>query len=91
MSITRSRRRCDGTKVLNASEDAHSCTFLISSQIVCTRRLHPTGKQRKAERDTLNADDFIFVKQRWTDTILNAKERDGTYLASLVIGIARNH
>jgi hypothetical protein len=44
-------------------------------------------RQRKAERDTLNADDFIFVKQRGTDTILNIKESGGSYLASLVIGV----
>jgi protocatechuate 3,4-dioxygenase beta subunit len=48
-------------------------------------------RQRKAERDTLNADDFIFVKQRGTDTIINVKESGGSYLASLVIGVMRNH
>jgi protocatechuate 3,4-dioxygenase beta subunit len=47
-------------------------------------------RQRKAERETLNADDFIFVKQRGTDTILNVKESGGSYLASLVIGVERN-
>jgi protocatechuate 3,4-dioxygenase beta subunit len=48
-------------------------------------------RQRKVERDTLNPDDFIFVKQRGIDTILTVKESGGSYLANLVIGVERNH
>jgi protocatechuate 3,4-dioxygenase beta subunit len=45
-------------------------------------------RERKTERDTFNADDFIFVKQGGEDTTLvMLKEEGGTYLASLVIGI----
>jgi protocatechuate 3,4-dioxygenase beta subunit len=47
-------------------------------------------RDRKAERDTLNADDFIFVKQRGRDTVLTVKENGGSYLATLVIGVERN-
>jgi protocatechuate 3,4-dioxygenase beta subunit len=47
-------------------------------------------RERKEERDTFNADDFIFVRQGGTDTIVNLTEKAGSYLASLVIGIQRN-
>jgi protocatechuate 3,4-dioxygenase beta subunit len=47
-------------------------------------------RQRKAERDTFNADDFIFVRQRGPDTILTLQENGRSRLASLVIGIERN-
>ena len=44
---------------------------------------------RKAERDTLNANDFIFVRQGGADTIVTLKQEGGRYRASLVIGIER--
>jgi protocatechuate 3,4-dioxygenase beta subunit len=44
-------------------------------------------RERKAERDTYNSDDFIFVGRRGADTILRMQEQPGSYLASLVIGI----
>jgi hypothetical protein len=47
-------------------------------------------RERKAERDTFNSDDFIFVGQGGADTIVNLKKEGGVYLASLVIGIERN-
>jgi protocatechuate 3,4-dioxygenase beta subunit len=48
-------------------------------------------RERKVERDTFNADDFIFVKQGGGDTTLvTLKQGGGSYLASLVIGIHQN-
>jgi protocatechuate 3,4-dioxygenase beta subunit len=47
-------------------------------------------RERKDERDTFNADDFIFVRQRGLDTVVSLKEEDSSYLASLVIGVERN-
>jgi protocatechuate 3,4-dioxygenase beta subunit len=47
-------------------------------------------RERKDERDTFNADDFIFVKQGGPDTMVKLEEKAGSYLASLVIGIQRN-
>jgi protocatechuate 3,4-dioxygenase beta subunit len=47
-------------------------------------------RERKEERDTFNADDFIFVKQGGPDTMVKLEEKAGSYLASLVIGIQRN-
>jgi len=47
-------------------------------------------RERKAERDTSNGDDFIFVEQGGNKTIVNLKENGGSYLARLVVGIRRN-
>jgi protocatechuate 3,4-dioxygenase beta subunit len=50
----------------------------------------PPYRERKAERDTFNSDDFIFVRQGGADTIVDLKMEGGSYFASLVIGIQRN-
>jgi protocatechuate 3,4-dioxygenase beta subunit len=50
----------------------------------------PPYRERKTERDTFNANDFIFAMQRGADTIVDLKKESGSYLASLVIGIHRN-
>jgi Protocatechuate 3,4-dioxygenase beta subunit len=47
-------------------------------------------RERKRERDTFNANDFIFAMQRGADTMVDLKQESGSYLASLVIGIQRN-
>jgi hypothetical protein len=47
------------------------------------------GRERKANRDTFNADDFIFVRQGGAETIVALKEKGGSRLAGLVIGIER--
>jgi protocatechuate 3,4-dioxygenase beta subunit len=49
----------------------------------------PPYRERKRERDTFNANDFIFAMQRGADTIVDLKKESGSYLASLVIGIER--
>ena len=46
-------------------------------------------RERKQERDTLNANDFIFIEQRGADTLADTEEAGGSYRASLVIGINR--
>jgi protocatechuate 3,4-dioxygenase beta subunit len=46
--------------------------------------------ERKEERDTLNANDFIFVRQGGPDTMVKLEQKESSYLASLVIGIQRN-
>jgi protocatechuate 3,4-dioxygenase beta subunit len=46
-------------------------------------------RERKAERDSFNANDFIFARQRGTDTLVTLKQEGGSYLANLVIGIDR--
>jgi protocatechuate 3,4-dioxygenase beta subunit len=50
----------------------------------------PPYRERKRERDTFNANDFIFAMQRGADTMVDLKHESGSYLASLVIGIHRN-
>jgi protocatechuate 3,4-dioxygenase beta subunit len=47
-------------------------------------------RERKGERDTFNANDFIFAMQSGADTMVDLKQESGSYLASLVIGIQRN-
>jgi protocatechuate 3,4-dioxygenase beta subunit len=47
-------------------------------------------RERKRKRDTFNTDDFIFVRQGGSDTIVKLAENNSSYLASLVIGIQRN-
>jgi protocatechuate 3,4-dioxygenase beta subunit len=70
---------------------------VITSQLyfpeAVTKQVYATTlpyRERKEERDTFNADDFIFVKQGGPDTIVNLEEKNSSYLASLVIGIERN-
>lgn len=46
-------------------------------------------RQRKEERDTFNATDFIFRDQDGPDTIASLKEAGDAYLASLVVGVDR--
>ena len=46
-------------------------------------------RERKAERVTFNADDFIFQKQGGSETLVAVEEDGGSYRASLVIGIDR--
>ena len=58
-----------------------------------TERVYVTNmpyRERRANRDTFNADDFIFVRQGGAETIVALKEKGGSYLAGLVIGIERN-
>jgi protocatechuate 3,4-dioxygenase beta subunit len=59
----------------------------ITEQVYATT---PPYRERKRERDTFNASDFIFVRQGGADTIVDLKQESGSYLASLVIGIHRN-
>jgi protocatechuate 3,4-dioxygenase beta subunit len=47
-------------------------------------------RERKAERDTFNSDDFIFGRQGGADTVVDLKKESGSYLAALVIGVERN-
>jgi protocatechuate 3,4-dioxygenase beta subunit len=46
-------------------------------------------RERKAERDTSNIEDFIFLKQGGAETVLAVQKEGGSYAASLVIGIER--
>ena len=46
-------------------------------------------RERKQQRDTVNANDFIFLEQRGADTLADTEEAGGSYRASLVIGINR--
>lgn len=46
-------------------------------------------RERKAERDTFNANDFIFQRQGGAETLTVIEEEGGSYRASLVIGIDR--
>jgi protocatechuate 3,4-dioxygenase beta subunit len=50
----------------------------------------PPYRERKAERDTFNSDDFIFLKQGGADTVVDLKQEGGSSLASMVIGIERH-
>jgi protocatechuate 3,4-dioxygenase beta subunit len=46
-------------------------------------------RERKARRDmTANAEDFIFQDQGGVDTLVSVKQEGGSYLASLIIGVA---
>ncbi|MGI8724696.1 MAG: intradiol ring-cleavage dioxygenase [Methyloceanibacter sp.] len=57
-----------------------------------TERVYATTspyRDRKAARDTYNANDFLFKKQSGADTIVTVEQEDGSYLASLVIGVNR--
>jgi len=64
------------------AQDASSYAELPRFQQV-TDRLYRGGQPREGGLRRL--------RELGIDTILNAKERGGTYLASLVIGVARNH
>ena len=46
-------------------------------------------RERRAERDRFNANDFIFQKQGGSETLVAVEEDGGSYRASLVIGIDR--
>lgn len=46
-------------------------------------------RERRTERDTFNANDFIFRKQDGAETLVPLEEDGGSYRASLVIGIDR--
>jgi protocatechuate 3,4-dioxygenase beta subunit len=58
----------------------------VSERVYAT---HSPYRERKQERDTVNATDFIFLEQRGADTLADIKEADGSYRAALVIGINR--
>jgi protocatechuate 3,4-dioxygenase beta subunit len=47
-------------------------------------------RERKEKRDTFNANDFIFVREGGPDTTVKLEEKEGSYLASLVIGVERD-
>lgn len=49
----------------------------------------PPYNARKAKRDTDNNNDFVFLRQGGVETLLKIEEKDGRYLASLVIGVDR--
>jgi protocatechuate 3,4-dioxygenase beta subunit len=58
----------------------------ISNRIYATRSPY---RERKQTRDTLNANDFIFLEQKGADSLADVEEAAGSYRASLVIGIDR--
>ena len=58
----------------------------VSDQVYVT---HSPYRERRQERDTVNATDFIFLEQDGTATLADIKEADGSYRAALVIGINR--
>jgi protocatechuate 3,4-dioxygenase beta subunit len=71
-------------------------TNLVTGQLYfpddVTERVYATAspyRERKAERDTYNANDFIFEKQGGADTVVSIEEEGGSYLASLVVGVDR--
>ena len=47
-------------------------------------------RERKAERDTFNANDFIFKKQGGADTLVDVDKEGGAYRGALTIGIDRS-
>jgi len=58
-----------------------------------TERIYATlspYRERKEERDTMNANDFIFQKQGGAHTLVDVAEEGGAYLAILVLGIDRS-
>jgi protocatechuate 3,4-dioxygenase beta subunit len=50
---------------------------------------HSAYRERKQERATANADDFIFLEQNGAGTLADTEEAGGSYRAALVIGINR--
>jgi protocatechuate 3,4-dioxygenase beta subunit len=58
----------------------------VSERIYATRSPY---RERKQERDTVNANDFIFLEHGGANTLANIEEAGGAYRASLVIGIDR--
>jgi protocatechuate 3,4-dioxygenase beta subunit len=58
----------------------------LSDQVYATQSPY---RERAQKRDTVNATDFIFLEQGGTDTLADIKEADGSYRATLVIGINR--
>ena len=58
----------------------------VSGQVYAA---HSPYREREQERDTANANDFIFLEQGGSDTLADTEEADGSYRAALVIGINR--
>jgi hypothetical protein len=58
----------------------------ISGQVYAA---HSPYRERKQERDTVNANDFIFLEQNGAGTLADTEEAGGAYRATLVIGINR--
>jgi protocatechuate 3,4-dioxygenase beta subunit len=58
----------------------------VSDQVYAT---HSPYRERRQERDTVNASDFVFLEQGGTDTLADIKQADGSYRAALVIGVNR--
>jgi protocatechuate 3,4-dioxygenase beta subunit len=58
----------------------------VSERVYAT---HSPYRERKQERDTVNANDFIFLEQRGADTLVDIEEAGGSYRAALEIGIDR--
>ena len=58
----------------------------ISENVYATRSPY---RERKQERETVNANDFVFIEQRGADTVADIEETGGSYRASLAIGIDR--
>jgi protocatechuate 3,4-dioxygenase beta subunit len=75
-------------------------TDLITGQLyfpdTLSERLYATlslYRERREERDTINANDFIFQRQGGAETVLSIAEKAGdeeAYFGTLVIGIARS-
>jgi protocatechuate 3,4-dioxygenase beta subunit len=58
----------------------------VSEQVYAT---HSPYRERKQERDTVNANDFIFLEQNGADTLADTEAVGGSYSAALAIGINR--
>jgi protocatechuate 3,4-dioxygenase beta subunit len=72
-------------------------TSLITGQLyfpdAVTERIYatlPPYRERKGNRDTSNANDFIFRDQGGAETLVKIGEDAGRYSTSLVIGVARS-
>ncbi len=73
-------------------DDANVVTGQLYFPDPVTERIYatlPPYNERKGERDTFNATDFIFKRQGGADTLLTVTEAGGAFRASLVIGIKR--
>jgi protocatechuate 3,4-dioxygenase beta subunit len=71
-------------------------TDLVTGQLyfpdIISERIYATllpYRERKEERDTMNANDFIFQKQGGADTLVEIEGEGGDYRATLTIGIDR--
>jgi protocatechuate 3,4-dioxygenase beta subunit len=58
----------------------------VSNRVYAT---HSPYRERKQERDTMNANDFIFLEQNGAETMADTEAAGGSYRAALVIGINR--